>query len=71
MEENFTFVVSGVARSEEDVRGVAKELVGQLKDMMWREVWRDEIVLPGVVVTYREREGGGFIVVAKVRGSGE
>lgn len=76
MEENFTFVVSGVARDMGDAGSVAEELLRELKDMVWREVWRDEIDLPGVELDVREAEGGGYLVIARldfgsIRGSGE
>ena len=76
MEENFTFVVSGVARDMGDAGRVAEELLRELKNMVWREVWRDEIELPGVELDVREAEGGGYLVIARldfgsIRGSGE
>lgn len=34
------------------------EALARLKELMWREVWRDEVELPGVVY---EEPGGGVV----------
>lgn len=45
------------------VRGRTRaEALARLKELMWRDVWREELDLPGVV--YEELEGGS--VRAKV-----
>ena len=41
------------------------ELIDELKERLWRDVWKDEIDLPDVKVEVSEVEGG-FLVKVRV-----
>lgn len=43
-----------------------EQMVCELKDRLWREVWRDEIDLPGMKVEVEEAEGGGYDAVVSI-----
>ena len=45
---------------------LAKErAIDDLKEKMWREVWKDEIDLPGVEVSVKRMGNGLYAVTAK------
>jgi len=43
-----------------------EQMVRELKDRLWREVWREEIDLPGLKVELSAAEGGGFDAVVSI-----
>ena len=50
----------------EDLEATRAECLGELKDRMWREVWRDMVELEGVDVSVREVGDGIYSVTAEI-----
>jgi len=50
----------------EDLEATRAECLEELKDRMWREVWRDMVELEGVDVSVREVGDGIYSVTAEI-----
>lgn len=48
-----------------DIAAAREYVVAALKDRLWREVWRAEIDVPGMVVEVTA-DGDGYVVKAKI-----
>ena len=59
-----------VIREGESMESARTRLIEGLKDRLWKEVWRDEIVLPDVDIEVAETEDGKLIMRAEIKGSG-
>ena len=58
--------VSKIAESEDLVSEVTGEVLDELKELMWHELWKEMIELPGARVEVRRLEFGGFVITAKM-----
>lgn len=58
--------VSKVASSEDLVAEVTGEALEELKELMWKDVWKDCIDLPHAKVEVRKLSDGGFMITAKI-----
>lgn len=50
----------------EDLEATRAECLVELKERMWREVWRDMVELEGVDVSVREVGDGIYSVTAEI-----
>lgn len=58
--------VSKIAENEDLVSEVTGEVLDELKELMWHELWKEMIELPGARVEVRRLEVGGFVITAKM-----
>lgn len=60
------YKVRRYAGSEVSVESAKEMCLDALKELLWREVWRDEINLEGVRWTVRECEDGIVEITAEI-----
>lgn len=60
------FEVSKIAASEDLVSEVTGEVLEELKERMWKDVWKENIDLPHAKVEVVRVEGVGFRITAKI-----
>lgn len=58
--------VSRIAESEDLVSEVTGLVLEELKEQMWKDVWKENIDLPNVKVSVVRVEGVGFRITAKI-----
>lgn len=58
--------VSRIAESEDQVSEVTGLVLEELKEQMWKDVWKENIDLPNVKVEVRKLSDGGFMITAKI-----
>lgn len=58
--------VSKIAVSEDLVSEVTGEVLDELKERMWKDVWKENIDLPNAKVSVVRVEGVGFRITAKI-----
>lgn len=59
--------VSRIAISEDLVSEVTGEVLDELKERMWKDVWKECIDLPYAKVEVVRIEGVGFRITAKIQ----
>lgn len=58
--------VSRIASCEDLVAEVTGEVLDELKELMWKCVWKECIDLPHAKVEVRKLSDGGFMITAKI-----
>ena len=53
---------------EQQVALATEQVIRELKERLWDEVWRDEIDLPGMRVTVEREKDGRYLVKASIDG---
>lgn len=66
MEKSGNFVVTRKVERLEDVAEARMVVAEELKEWLWREVWRGEVALPEGCIEVECVEGEGFLVKGKV-----
>lgn len=60
------YKVKRYAGSEVSVESAAEMCLDELKERLWRDIWKDEIELAGVTWTYTVYEDGVIEVTAEI-----
>lgn len=58
--------VSKIACGEKELSSVKKQAVEELKEKMWKEVWKENIDLPQAKVVVHDLGDGIYQVTAKI-----
>ena len=56
-----------IASGEEEISDMKRLAVEELKEQLWREVWKDNIDLPEVIFDVRSLGDGLYQVTAKTK----